>query len=319
MFGTNMMWTMCDGLFDKYLTPEQRASKENDYLFMIYFNKLINYALSMFEWTGLPAEMKNQTRYMEMVLLYTGAGVMYRSDEYGKFDFLQMLPNGSFDRYGNQIEYTARGYNGYNIRLDQENSVVCWNNYTRTADLVPTIFSFAERLADVQRTIDVRLEHHKAPIVYQGNKNNKLTLMNIFKKRKNHEPVVITDENLDYQNTIVLPTDPPFIVKELWSYKKDLWNEAMLFLGVDNAKQDKKERMVTAEVESNDEQIELARDIMLNARRDFCKEANEFWSNYGLNMDVDFRNLKMRQNEIPASDAEKELIDNDTADNNTVV
>ncbi|MDD3139069.1 MAG: hypothetical protein PHX08_08870 [Lachnospiraceae bacterium] len=297
MFGFDFMWAMCGNIFDKQISTDKKASLQNDYLFVIYFTKLVNYALSMFEWGNLPEEMKDQTRYMEMVLLFTGAGVMYEDDEFDKFDFLQMLPNGSFDRYGNQEEFTARGYNGYNKRLNQESGVVCWNNYTRSADMIPTIISFAERLADVQRTIDVRLEHHKVPVLFQGNKNNKFSLLNIFKKRQNHEPVVIVDEQLDYHNAVINITDPQFIVTDLWEYKKDLWNEAMLFLGVDNAKLDKKERMIEAEVRSNDEQIELGRDIMLNARRDFVKKANERW---GLSMTVDFRNVQMRTKEKEA-------------------
>ena len=73
---------------------------------------------------------------------------------------------------------------------------------------------------------------------------------------------------------------------KLQAYKHNLWNEAMTFLGVGNAKQDKKERLVADEVSANDEQIQGSRYIMLNARQDACNEINKM---FGLNISVDFK------------------------------
>jgi hypothetical protein len=61
----------------------------------------------------------------------------------------------------------------------------------------------------------------------------------------------------------------------------------MTFLGVNNANQDKKERLVESEVGANDEQIEQARFNMLDARKLACKKINAM---FGLNIDVKFRN-----------------------------
>ena len=60
----------------------------------------------------------------------------------------------------------------------------------------------------------------------------------------------------------------------------------MTFLGVGNAKQDKKERLVADEVNANNEQIETSRYSMLQARQDACKQINEM---FGLNVSVDFK------------------------------
>ena len=60
----------------------------------------------------------------------------------------------------------------------------------------------------------------------------------------------------------------------------------MTFLGVGNAKQDKKERLVSDEVSANDEQIQGSRYIMLNARQDACNAINQM---FGLNISVDFK------------------------------
>ena len=69
-------------------------------------------------------------------------------------------------------------------------------------------------------------------------------------------------------------------------------NEALTFLGINNANTDKKERLITDEVKANDEQLFVARQVMLNARKMACKEINEM---FGLNIDVEFRGEEERR------------------------
>lgn len=61
-------------------------------------------------------------------------------------------------------------------------------------------------------------------------------------------------------------------------HKNMVWNEAMTFLGIDNANTDKKERLVENEVTANNGQVEASRYIMLNARRQACKQINEMFA-----------------------------------------
>lgn len=59
--------------------------------------------------------------------------------------------------------------------------------------------------------------------------------------------------------------------------KNRIWNEAMLFLGINNNNMDKKERQISDEVNSNLEQISMSRQIGLNARRQGAKEINRMF------------------------------------------
>ena len=60
----------------------------------------------------------------------------------------------------------------------------------------------------------------------------------------------------------------------------------MTYLGIENTKTDKKERMVSDEVLGNMGDVEAQRFTRLNSRKQFCKEVNEM---FGLEIDVDFR------------------------------
>jgi hypothetical protein len=60
----------------------------------------------------------------------------------------------------------------------------------------------------------------------------------------------------------------------------------MGMLGINGANQDKKERLVAAEVGANDEQVQASRNVALNARQFACEQINQLW---GLNVSVDFK------------------------------
>ena len=78
--------------------------------------------------------------------------------------------------------------------------------------------------------------------------------------------------------------------------KEKIWNEALSFVGIDTVNTEKRERMITAEVEYGLGYVDAMRNIMLNMRRKACNEINE---KFGLNISVKFRNQKEEQKWLP--------------------
>ena len=66
----------------------------------------------------------------------------------------------------------------------------------------------------------------------------------------------------------------------------NLWNEALTFLGIKNANTDKRERLITAEVDANDQNIQSNLQIMLTARERAAEKINKL---FGLNIKVTIR------------------------------
>ena len=63
----------------------------------------------------------------------------------------------------------------------------------------------------------------------------------------------------------------------LADYKKEIWNEALSFLGINNLEVNKKERLVTDEASSNNELVNLNLQAMLVPRQKACDEFNKLF------------------------------------------
>ena len=255
----------------------------NSWTTIDYLNRLKEYALNMFEWINLPKTV--DARFIELVLFEEGK-INFFEDKLIGFLALRVNESGKQNVYNEFDKKYIYANNGFSRVRNLRNSVTIYNNYLRTPTYT-TVNLYAIRLARVTRAIDLNIEAQKTPVLITCPENQKLSLKNVYEQYKGNAPVIYTDSEFNLDSIKVLKTDAPFVVDKLTLYKHDIWNEVMTFLGVNNSNQDKKERLVTNEVDANDEQIEQARFNMLDARKDACKKINDM---FGLNIDVKFRN-----------------------------
>lgn len=254
----------------------------------MYYNRLRDYALNMFEWTGLPDSINK--RFLELKMLENGRTVFFKDPEMG-YMVLPVMTD-QLNVYGDPIGRRAYSFN-YNRELSPDKSVIIWNNYSRTS-IIPALRAYAYRLYQVEKTMDVNINAQKTPVLLLTDETQRLTMMNMYMQYEGNEPFIFGNKKgFDPNSVQVLSTEAPFVSDKLMEYKHNLWNEAMTFLGIGNAKQDKKERLVADEVAANDEQIEATRFHMLQARQDACKEINDMFPD--LNISVDFKLNKLQQ------------------------
>ena len=83
----------------------------------------------------------------------------------------------------------------------------------------------------------------------------------------------------------VLQTNAPFIADDLHGMKQAILRECMTMLGIENANMDKKERLVSDEVNANNQQVVASRNIWLEERKKAIKLLNE---KFGLDASVEF-------------------------------
>lgn len=261
---------------------EEEYSILNRRTYNDYINRLTEIAINVYEWHNLPETVDE--RFLELALFSNGTAVFFEDDVAG-YLALQTMYGGQLDVYRIPDMRTAYAVNGYNRKLSAENSVLIFNNYMRSPSLA-TIELFSRRLAELERTIDVNVKSQKTPVLVKCDEKQRLTLKNLYAKYDGNAPVIFGEKDVDLSGVTAINTNAPYVADKLQILKKQIWNEALTYLGVESANTEKKERLVTDEVTSNLGNVETQRYIKLNARRQACRKINTM---FGLDISVDFR------------------------------
>lgn len=251
-----------------------QSQRFNNAGFLQYYNRLLALSTSMFEWKNLPDSV--DPRFLELCLFGDGKAVFFKDDVLG-FLALRCTIGGRLNVYQIPIERRAYASNGYNMELDEENSVIIWNNELHTNSALD-VEVFAKRLYNLDRIIDVNVNAQKTPILINCSETQKLTLKNLYEKYEGNQPVIYGDnKNVDPNSLQVLQTGAPFVATELYELKTRYFNEALTFLGISNISFQKKERMVSDEVIRNMGGTIANRYSRLNARKEACKAINKMF------------------------------------------
>lgn len=255
----------------------------NNATFRQYYYRLTELAISMFEWKNLPPEI--DVRFLELTLFSEGYAVFFKDDVLEKYLALQCALGGNFNVYRIPKNRRAYAVNGYNRQLDEDNSVLIYNNYLHTNSRLD-VEMFAKRLYNIDRAIDVNTNAQKTPILIKCDEKERLTLLNLYKEYEGNTPVIYADKSLDDRAFNVLTTEAPFVSDKLYQLKTQIWNEALTYMGISNINIQKKERLVRDEVTRNQGGTIASRYSRLESRRQACEMINKM---YGLNVECNYR------------------------------
>lgn len=289
-----------------------------------WFNRLYNMAISRFEWLNLPDTCNE--KFIEQVLFFNGFMVGYKDTALNSYLIMPCTNNSVLDIFGYPAKVNAYGYNGYmaqnltpyTITLGQEttnaDAALLYANYSRCPDL-PAVLYFARKLTKIDRTIDVNINVQKTPYIISCGENQRLTIANMFKQVDNFEPAIMTTKfyGLNGEKPInVMDLKPPFVADKMQVLKRQVYQEALTYLGIEANTSEKAERQVTEELTANMGETESMRQSPLASRKQFCKEFNKI---YGTNIDVKFRSdLQLSQIMENGGLTDGELYDDDKND-----
>lgn len=275
--------------------------------YILYFDRFAEIAISSGIWKGLPETV--ETRYLEKCLFSDGAGVLYYDDVMEKWLALRVLRDGYLDVYGNPVYRTARGANGYQARLNDENSVIIYNNLLRQSS-VPAAEYYATRLWDIDRAIDVNAKAQKTPVLILCDEKKRLSLINMYQKYDGNQPAIFGEK--DYLKDVeftTLNTAAPYVSDKLYELRTNIWNEALTYFGVPNMSFEKGERLIKDEVNRLNGGTFASRYSRLAARENACAEIK---SKLGLDVTYTFRD---EMNEKPAEQDSAEKTEEGVAEN----
>jgi hypothetical protein len=261
---------------------QTEAFLQNQRTYLQYVNRLTELSISMYDWKNLPDTI--DARFLELALFNDGMAVFFKDEVMGYLG-LQVMIGGALDVYRIPITRTAFAQNGYQMKLDQSNSVIIFNNMLHTNSILD-VQEMSKRLYEIQRTIDVNVIQQKTPKIITCTENQRLVMKNLYAQYMGNEPFIFGDKNLDLSGIKTLDTTSPYVADKLYELKTQYWNEALTYLGISNVNTVKKERMITDEVQRNLGGTIASRYSRLFMRQQACEQINKM---FGLNISVDYR------------------------------
>lgn len=285
------------------ITETELAGIINDKTFQYYLDNYKMLAISLFQWNNLNDICGyGANTFIETALYEMGKGCFVKDTELG-YMVLNANPNGYYNTNNvpTSIMATSVGYNKeYNI-----DDIV----YIKNNEIEKPTFSmlelFAYRLYEIDRTIDVNMFTQKYPAIIEGDSKSILTLKNIMMKYSGNIPLLYGRKNFNINNKLnSIKFDAPYLIDKLDLHKQRVINESLTILGINNSNTDKKERLITNEVDSNNQLISYYLNCFYKCRKQACDMINEkFLKNsdkklsISLNKDV-LDLLKFTENDI---------------------
>ena len=262
---------------------------KNNALYGFFQRYLLQQAIAAFRWKMPDTWAKN---YFLYVLYCWGYIAIINTDKYG------VIPQ-------------QCGLRGYNVMYQPTNAIISnpllrgildprigvdctlirlQPDYGGVLDLVNY---YAEEMALASEAISVNLFNSKLAYIFgASNKSTAESLKALYDQVGSGQPAVFTDKNLlDDQGK---PTWIPwaqniretYVSTDLLADLRKIECRFLTKIGIPNSNSDKRERMITDEVNSNNVETEILGASWLEELKKRCKEAREM---FGIQMDVDWR------------------------------
>lgn len=288
---------------EHYGLPKSPNLRREQLIEQMYVRVLSSLAMNRFKWSGLPEEI--DVRFMERTLFYRALSVFFKHEEFGKYMALAGSGNGPVDMLDNPTAYNVIGNNFIPKTISAKNCVPIWANYMRFPDL-DIVTVYAHRLANIDRSVEINSANSRRNKVILTPDKQRLSWVNInnaIDEGLNGIQLSASGIAADVPNIIALDLGvDPMSVINLDMVGSRVWNKAMGMLGIENSNQDKKERLVSSEVDANNDQTSSMRRVNLNAREIACDQINKMFK---LNVGVEYYTDEER-NEILGPNEEDE-------------
>lgn len=290
-----------------------RKSKKNIWvnpIFLKYYNRLEEIAMTRFEWRNLPETCDE--RFLENALYRYGYAIFFKDEIIGEMA-LPVAIGGGRTVYDIPTERRAYANNGYSKNLTVDNSVIIYNNYIHTNNK-SALVDFALELTDIDETIRVNARAQKTPVLLQGEEKQIATLLNLYEQFDGNAPMVFGDRSISADKLITaISTGAPYVADKLYELKSNIWNEALTYLGIPNVQTNKKERLITDEVERSNGGTMASRFTDIEMRRKACDEINKM---FNLNISVHWREddssdvgYEQKESSVDQTDKESDVND----------
>lgn len=237
---------------------------------------------SVFRWNNMPKEI--DMLVVERWLMDIGHVAFFKDTELDEYIILPFTYAGKLDVYGNPVDITVYGSNGYHRVLKRGEYVPIYDNLLKVTN-ARILETYATRMAEVDRVIDVNIAAQKTPVLIEGDSDTTDSVKTAYNQFHQNEPVIVSRKGALPTTLSVYKTDAPIVFPQLQVQKKDMLDEILAFVGILNVGRYKSQHMIRSEVLAVNG-LGFAERTIRNDPRDIAvKNINAM---FGLNISVEY-------------------------------
>lgn len=265
-----------------------KETEQDRELFNFYFTKIVNLALSRYEYENLPAEIPPMA--IESILLWQGVGIMFRDITTGLFAFTKVALTGNIDIYDIPTDRLAYATTMETREFNKDNSVLCWARPLSVPEITQIIVH-CNSLVNMRTTREMNIVQQRTPVAIAGSQDARLDSANLVNKILSGIPFLRVNKNFSGNIDIQpLNFNVPQVFNEMNTAMLREMSDCLSGLGIEASGIEKAERLVSSETSYNNGEIEMARKSGLLMRERFCNAINKLW---GLNVSVKFNSTML--------------------------
>lgn len=258
--------------------------EQKSFTLNIYINYFTNLCCGMFKLKNYPKDIDEQ--FVIRTLINQGSIAFFQTTvDNVAYPLLTQpfITNKKYNMYGKPTSITlmpapncAETFSGVQINDPDEFEIVNLN--PMGTSLYPTIYYFCNKIVETQRSIDVNVYNNQTPLIFECNKEQETTFMNIIRKWSNQVKHIVLNksagaraEDLFKVHNVGVEWKADKMTDVMQYYKSEFFT----MLGINHTPYEKRANMVKDEVRSNGHILQLTIDSMLDTMNECLKKVNE--------------------------------------------
>ena len=215
--------------------------------YQMYLRQFLTLAENVFIYDNMPDYI--DTAYLNKTLVRQGAIAFFYDDVLEKVLALPYTNIGSLDVYNRPKKIQVYGRNGYTNTLKEGEFVIMYDNNGRYPIYID-VLQYAERYANVTRTIDINIAQQKTPRIWKTSTEKEKTVRDLANEVDGNVEKIVTYDNINLDDIELVLAPAPYVTDKLQDQKDKIWSEFLRLIGISNLSFQKKERNISDEIQA---------------------------------------------------------------------
>lgn len=260
---------------------EEKSNIDKIKYFNIWYGVLSNIVSSIFDYENIDKTLRRRLDQSFFVSAYVCA---FELDDVGGLVFAPCVPLGERNAWGEFTQYEAILPNGKRKKLTLDDAVIGYNYNIPTISDSVMVYQFATDLSEIKISIrNSIILSRLCTVIEIDNPNATDEVLSKFNSMQIGNPIIISKTRTS-ENAKALNIEKPTSVSEYYDGLRDILNEFLTVTGLSSlVNPNKKERLITDEISSNDDIKNTLLKNRIENRIEFIENVN---SKFGTDFEV---------------------------------